>query len=133
VPDDIISVGREQIAVRLTTAETGGTLLALDVTMPPGGGPPGLHRHAAAEAYRVLEGELTLYLGDERIPAPAGSVFHVPGGRAHTIRNESDAPARGTRCFALPSSQARTSGRRYISATPSRWSGSCARRALPTT
>jgi quercetin dioxygenase-like cupin family protein len=95
VPDDIITVGREQIAVRLTTAETGGRLLALDVTMPPGGGPPGLHRHAAAEAYRVLEGELTLYLGDERIPAPAGSVFHVPGGAAHTIRNESDAPARG--------------------------------------
>ena len=43
----------------------------------------------------MLEQELTLYLGDERIPAPAGSVFHVPGGRAHTIRNESDAPARG--------------------------------------
>jgi quercetin dioxygenase-like cupin family protein len=95
VPDDIISVGREQIAVRLTIAQTGGQLLALDVTMPPGGGPPGLHRHAAAEAYRVLEGEFTLYLGDERIAAPAGSVFHVPGGRAHTIRNESDAPARG--------------------------------------
>jgi quercetin dioxygenase-like cupin family protein len=95
VPDDIITVGREQIAVRLTTAQTGGALLALDVTMPPGGGPPGLHRHAAAEAYRVLEGELTLYLGDERIPAPAGSVFHVPSGAAHTIRNESDAPARG--------------------------------------
>ena len=95
MPDDTITVGRDQIAVRLTTAETGGTLLALDVTMPPGGGPPGLHRHAAAEAYRVLEGEFTLYLGDERIPAPAGSVFHVPGGHAHTIRNESDAPARG--------------------------------------
>jgi len=95
VPDQVITVGREQIAVRLSTAETGGKLLALDVTMPPGGGPPGLHRHAAAEAYRVLEGELTLYLGDERIPAPAGSVFHVPGGAAHTIRNESDAPARG--------------------------------------
>jgi quercetin dioxygenase-like cupin family protein len=95
MPDDIISVGREQIAVRLSTEQTGGQLLALDVTMPPGGGPPGLHRHAAAEAYRVLEGELTLYLGEERIPAPAGSVFHVPGGTAHTIRNESDAPARG--------------------------------------
>jgi quercetin dioxygenase-like cupin family protein len=95
VPDDIITVGREQIAVRLTTAQTGGQLLALDVTMPPGGGPPGLHRHAAAEAYRVLDGEFTLYLGDERIPAPAGSVFHVPSGMAHTIRNESDAPARG--------------------------------------
>jgi len=95
VPDQIITVGREQIAVRLSTAETGGNLLALDVTMPPGGGPPGLHRHAAAEAYRVLEGEFTLYLGQERIPAPAGSVFHVPGGAVHTIRNESAAPARG--------------------------------------
>ena len=95
MPDQLITVGREQIAVRLSTAETGGQLLALDVTMPPGGGPPGLHRHAAAEVYRVLDGEFTLYLGDERIPAPAGSVFHVPGGAAHTIRNESDVPARG--------------------------------------
>lgn len=95
MPDDIITLGRDQIAVRLNTAQTGGQLLALDVTLPPGGGPPGLHRHAAAEAYRVLEGELTLYLDDERIPAPAGSVFHVPGGAPHTIRNESEAPAHG--------------------------------------
>jgi hypothetical protein len=50
-------VGRDEIAVRLTTAETGDRLLALDVTMPAGGGPPGLHRHAAAEVYRVLDGE----------------------------------------------------------------------------
>jgi quercetin dioxygenase-like cupin family protein len=95
VPDEIIILGREEIAVRLTCDETGGQLLALDVTMPPGGGPPGLHRHAAAEVYRVLEGEFAVYLGDERVVAPAGSVFHIAGGREHTIRNESDAPARG--------------------------------------
>ena len=88
-------MGREQIAVRLSTAETGGKLLALDVTMPPGGGPPGLHRHAAAEVYRVLEGEFTVYLGEERVTAPAGTVLHIEGGRVHTIRNESEAPARG--------------------------------------
>ena len=96
VPDEnIIRLGREEIAVRLDTAETGGRLLALDVTMPPGGGPSGLHRHAAAEVYRVLDGEFTVYLGDERVVAPAGTVFHIAGGREHTIRNESDAPARG--------------------------------------
>jgi quercetin dioxygenase-like cupin family protein len=95
VPDQVITVGREQIAVRLSTAETGGKLLALDVTMPPGGGPPGLHRHAAAEVYRVLDGEFTVYLGEERVTAPAGTVFHIEGGRVHTIRNESEAPARG--------------------------------------
>jgi quercetin dioxygenase-like cupin family protein len=95
MPDETIMLGRERIVVRLSTAETGGKLLALDVTMPPGGGPPGLHRHAAAEVYRVLDGEFTVYLGKERIVAPAGTVFHIESGAVHTIRNESAAPARG--------------------------------------
>lgn len=95
MPDEIITVGRDEIAVRLSCADTGGELLALDVTLPAGGGPPGLHRHAAAEVYRVLDGELTVQFEDERVVAGAGDVVHIAGGRSHTIRNESGAPARG--------------------------------------
>ena len=72
--------------------------------MPPGGGPSALHRHEAAEVYRILEGELVLYVADgdtmERLPAVAGAVVHVPGGVEHTIRNESERRARGFVTFA---------------------------------
>jgi hypothetical protein len=34
-----------------------------------------------------------VYLGDERINAGEGAVVHIPGGTAHTIRNETDAEA----------------------------------------
>ena len=91
---DVLRVGHDEVAVRLTTGETGGKLLAFDVTMPPGGGPPAMHRHAPAEVYRVLEGEFAFYLDDTRTVQRAGAVVHIAGGREHTIRNESDAPAR---------------------------------------
>jgi mannose-6-phosphate isomerase-like protein (cupin superfamily) len=75
------------------------TLVAADVRMPAGGGPPGLHRHPSAEVYRVEAGELALYVEDDggairRTVAGPADVVHIPGGRAHTIRNESGAEAR---------------------------------------
>ncbi len=69
-------------------------MVAAEVTIPAGGGPPALHRHPSAELYRVERGELALYLGEERISAPEGAVVHIPGGTPHTIRNETDAEAR---------------------------------------
>ena len=72
--------------------------------MPAGGGPPLLHRHDPAEVYRVERGELTVYVEEEgavrRIPAAAGDVVHIPGGAAHTIRNESGAEAAAYVVFA---------------------------------
>jgi oxalate decarboxylase/phosphoglucose isomerase-like protein (cupin superfamily) len=73
-------------------------VLAVEVRLPAGGGPPALHRHGAEEVYRVDQGELAIYLEDEageivRRPAGPGSVVHMPGGRGHTVRNETDAEA----------------------------------------
>ncbi|WCB96086.1 hypothetical protein DSM104299_04841 [Baekduia alba] len=98
-------VGTDQITIRVSAAETGGTVLAADVRMPAGGGPPLLHRHDAAEIYRVDAGELAIYLEDEhgtvtRRATRAGDVVHIPSGHAHTIRNESAAPSRAYVLFA---------------------------------
>jgi mannose-6-phosphate isomerase-like protein (cupin superfamily) len=68
-------------------------VVAAEVTIPAGGGPPAMHRHPSAELYRVDRGELALYLGDERIRATQGAVVHIPGGVAHTVRNETGADA----------------------------------------
>jgi oxalate decarboxylase/phosphoglucose isomerase-like protein (cupin superfamily) len=93
-PQEQIRVGADQVALRVSSQATGGALLAADVTMPPGGGPPKLHRHAPEEVYRLERGELAIYVEDEagevrRTLARHGDVVHIPGGRAHTVRNES--------------------------------------------
>jgi oxalate decarboxylase/phosphoglucose isomerase-like protein (cupin superfamily) len=93
-----LQVGADELTFRVTSEQSGGALLAIEVRLPAGGGPPALHRHAPAEVYRVHRGELAIYVEDdageiERIATAAGSVVHIPAGRAHTVRNESDADA----------------------------------------
>jgi oxalate decarboxylase/phosphoglucose isomerase-like protein (cupin superfamily) len=95
---DRLRVGKDELTFRVTSEVTGGALVAIDVRMAPGGGPPLLHRHDPVEIYRVQRGELTFYLEDDAgelacVVAGAGSVVAIPGGREHTIRNESDAEA----------------------------------------
>jgi quercetin dioxygenase-like cupin family protein len=67
---------------------------AVEVTVPAGWAGPPLHHHAFAEAFYVLEGELTFQLGDERVTRGPSSLVHAPGGAIHTLANHSDAPAR---------------------------------------
>jgi mannose-6-phosphate isomerase-like protein (cupin superfamily) len=88
-------VGGDEIDIKVSSEE----LLVAEVRMAAGGGPPGLHRHDAAEVYRVDEGELAIYVDGERRTTRAGEVVHIPGGAAHTIRNESGAPARALVVF----------------------------------
>ena len=92
--NDRIVVGEDEVTFRLTSDQSDGALVALEVRIPAGGGPPMLHRHEPFELYRVERGELAFYVeGDRqtvnRTVAEAGSVVAIPGGREHTVRNES--------------------------------------------
>ena len=93
-------LGTDEIAVLATGAQTGGAIFAIEIRMPPGGGPPVMHRHEPGEVYHVLEGEFTFYVGDpggdggvRRVTARAGDVMPLAGGTPHTIRNESASDA----------------------------------------
>ena len=93
-----LQLGPDQLTVLTTSAQTNGALFAVEVRMPPGGGPPVMHRHDPDELYHVLEGEFTFYIGDpaervERITANSGQVMPLAGGTPHTVRNESDRDA----------------------------------------
>src|SRR5690349_17705528 len=95
---EILRLGTDEVTVLASSAQTDGALVAVQLRMPPGGGPPLMHRHAPAEVYCVLEGRFTFYEqpADEavrRITAGAGDVVALAGGTPHTIRNESDADA----------------------------------------
>jgi mannose-6-phosphate isomerase-like protein (cupin superfamily) len=103
-PGTEITVGREQIAFKVTSDQTEGEVLVFDVRMPPGGGPPMLHRHDAFELYRVRSGEFAFYLeGSDgavtRTVAGPGAVVPIGGGLEHTIRNESDEEAEAVVIF----------------------------------
>ena len=92
-PDEL-EVGGDRIALRVTSEQSDGALLGAEVRIPAGGGPPALHRHAAFETYRMEAGELAFYIADEagsvtRAVAGPGETVAIPGGREHTIRNES--------------------------------------------
>lgn len=91
---ETLRVGSELATVLATTQQTNGDLFAVELRMPPGGGPPVMHRHAPSEIYRVLSGEFTFYVtGSDgttlRRVARAGETVTLAGNTPHTIRNES--------------------------------------------
>jgi mannose-6-phosphate isomerase-like protein (cupin superfamily) len=91
---EVLRVGSELATVLATTRETNGDLFAVELRMPPGGGPPVMHRHAPSEIYRVLSGEFTFYVtGSDgttgRRVARAGETVTLAGNTPHTVRNES--------------------------------------------
>jgi oxalate decarboxylase/phosphoglucose isomerase-like protein (cupin superfamily) len=93
-PDETLVVGADEVTFRVTSRESEGALLAFDLRMAPGGGPPALHRHDPFEVYRVDRGELAFYIADEdgvvrRRVVGAGGTVAIPSMREHTIRNES--------------------------------------------
>ncbi len=75
------------ITVKLTSEDTGGVYaMTEEITQPQGGAPP--HAHGREdEALYVLEGEVEFLLGEETIPAGAGSCVYAPRGALHTFRN----------------------------------------------
>ncbi|MEZ4531051.1 MAG: cupin domain-containing protein [Thermomicrobiales bacterium] len=91
---ETIQVGSEQATVLATSKETNGDLFAVELRVPPGGGPPVMHSHLPSEIYRVLAGEFTFYstgsdgITTRRIARP-GDTVTIPGNTPHTVRNES--------------------------------------------
>lgn len=95
---ETLRLGGDEITVLATCTQTHGALFAVGVRMPPGGGPPVMHRHDPGEVYHVLEGEFTFYVGDpagpvRRTVATVGDVVPLAGRTPHTVRNESASDA----------------------------------------
>jgi quercetin dioxygenase-like cupin family protein len=70
--------------------DTGGKLTVYEILFPPDSGPP-LHVHEREdEAFYVIEGGLSVRMGDEDFEASAGSFVFQPRGIPHTFRSSSD-------------------------------------------
>jgi quercetin dioxygenase-like cupin family protein len=70
--------------------ETGEAFCLVDERANRGESVP-LHRHPEdMESFYVLEGELTIYIGEAPVRATAGTFAHLPGGTVHGFRIESE-------------------------------------------
>lgn len=87
------------VTIRASGDETGGQLAVVEVTTPPGGGPPMLHRHRQAECFYILAGTIEVTLADaerraRRLRLGPGEVCAIPPMEWHTYRNVGAEPAR---------------------------------------
>jgi hypothetical protein len=75
-------LGTDEITVLATGDQTGGDLFAVAIRMPPGGGPPVMHRHEPSEIYHVTGGQFAFYIVDAD-----GSVHRVVAGLARIVHD----------------------------------------------
>jgi len=80
--------------VKLSGEQTGGMFSLSEAIVPAGGGPPPHIHYQEDETFVVLEGELILEADERTLPAPIGTVLHVPKGVRHGFRNVGGTPAR---------------------------------------
>jgi quercetin dioxygenase-like cupin family protein len=72
-----------------------GSVTVMELELGPGAAGPPPHRHAELlDSFYVLDGTLTVLLGDEQHEAPTGSYALVPPGNMHTIWNAADETVR---------------------------------------
>ena len=92
---DVLAEGMGARAASLVPSQRSeGRLFVFHYTAPPGFGGPALHRHADIdETFYVLDGTLTVQVGDERHELRPGQAGFVPRGAAHGFANAGDVPA----------------------------------------
>jgi quercetin dioxygenase-like cupin family protein len=91
--DSVWLVG-DRITVKLSSEDTGGAYSVAEEISPPQGGPPPHTHREEDEVLYVLEGEVEFLLGEDTIPAGAGSYVHAPRGALHTFKNVGTSPSR---------------------------------------
>src|SRR3984957_4270185 len=74
--------------------DTNGKYALWEAIVPPGGGPPPHVHSREEEGFYILEGEITLQIGEKRIVVSSGMFANMPVGTPHSFKNESNRPAR---------------------------------------
>lgn len=93
-PERSWTVLGERITCKVESRTTGGAYSLIEIVCPPGVGPPLHVHHGEDEVFHILEGELLVQNGSEKVRAAAGGTLHLPKDQAHAYRNIGAAPAR---------------------------------------
>ena len=90
-----IGGGPTSVTIKATGESTDGSFYLGEGLIQPGFPGPPLHVHERLhDMFYVLEGTLTMRLGDDTLELGAGSFACVPPGVVHTFSNPGDAPVR---------------------------------------
>ncbi len=76
--------------IKATAASTGGQMSIIEVTEPPGAEAPLHVHHREDEAFWVLDGNVTLHVGDKTIDAHTGDYLFGPRDIPHRYTVGSD-------------------------------------------
>lgn len=92
---DTIALGGSSAVFKAELGDGDGTFSLTETVIAPGFPGPVLHRHETfADSFYVLEGTLTVRVGDATVEAAPGSFVFVPPGTAHTFSNPGAQPVR---------------------------------------
>jgi quercetin dioxygenase-like cupin family protein len=69
---------------KVTGDQTEGRLSQVHIIEPRGAAPPRHLHHDADETFYVIDGEVSVFLGEERINVGPGASLFVPKGAVHT-------------------------------------------------
>jgi quercetin dioxygenase-like cupin family protein len=75
-----------RVRIHISSAQTDGSFALLESTGPAGDQTPLHVHHLDDEGFYVLEGEITLWAGDEKHVLGAGESILAPRGVPHTLR-----------------------------------------------
>ena len=72
---------------KLTGAQNGGAYYLCEAEFGPESGSPLHIHHYEDEVIYVLEGAIDILLNNEKLPAPAGGIVHLPKNVPHALYN----------------------------------------------
>jgi quercetin dioxygenase-like cupin family protein len=95
LPGEGVSIAIPGLAAtfKVVSRDTDGDHSIIETTVPAGspGPPPHIHR-AMDEEFYVLDGELTVRVGEQTVTAARGAYAYVPRGVVHAFTNRGDRP-----------------------------------------
>jgi mannose-6-phosphate isomerase-like protein (cupin superfamily) len=94
-------MGRIQAVFKADGAETAGRYSISEWWLEPNTTGPGAHSHPEDDVFYVVDGTMTLLVGDRWIDAPKGAFVLVPGGMTHDFQNRGSERA-GVLNFSAP-------------------------------
>lgn len=86
-------MGRIRAVFKADGAETADGYSISEWWLEPNTAGPGAHAHPEDDVFYVIDGTMSVLVGDRWIDAPKGSFVLVPGGTTHDFENRSAAPA----------------------------------------
>jgi quercetin dioxygenase-like cupin family protein len=95
------AMGRISAIFKADGAETNQMYSVSEWWLEPNTQGPGPHSHPEDDLFYVLEGTMSLLLGERWIDAPKGSFVLAPGGMTHDFQNRSSSRA-GVLNFSAP-------------------------------